>query len=65
MKSELESWLLEALKSGSRGRVVIEAFGTPGVGKSYFCDGLHMRVTENDQSLAYQSIVIVRTVFYA
>lgn len=56
MKSELESWLSEALKSGSRGRVVIEAFGTPGVGKSYFCDGLHVRVTENDRSLSYHSI---------
>ena len=56
LKSELESWLSETLKSGSRGKVVIEAFGTPGVGKSYFCDDLHARVTENNQSLSYHYI---------
>jgi hypothetical protein len=56
LKSELESWLSEALKCGSQGNVVIEAFGTPGVGKSYFCDDLFVRVTENNRSLSYHYI---------
>ena len=37
---ELEKWLLDALKIGSSHRVVIEAFGTPGSGKSYFSNDL-------------------------
>ena len=56
MKSELECWLSEALESGSRGRVVIEAFGTPGVGKSHFCDSLKVRVVENNGRLTYHSV---------
>ena len=40
MNIELEKWLLDALKIGSSHRVVIEAFGTPGSGKSYFSNDL-------------------------
>lgn len=56
MNIELENWLLDALKIGSSGRVVIEAFGTPGAGKSYFSHELFTRVIENDKYLAYHSI---------
>lgn len=56
MNTELEKWLLDALKIGSSGRVVIEAFGTPGAGKTYFSHELFTRVTENDEYLAYHSI---------
>lgn len=56
MNIELEKWFLDALKIGSSGRVVIEAFGTPGVGKSYFSHNLFTRVIENDECLTYHSI---------
>ena len=56
MNTELEKWLLDALKIGSSGRVVIEAFGTPGAGKTYFSHELFTRVIENDEYLAYHSI---------
>ena len=56
MNNDLEKWLLDALKIGSSGRVVIEAFGTPGAGKTYFSHELFTRVIENDEYLAYHSI---------
>ena len=56
MNIELEKWLLDALKIGSSGRVVIEAFGTPGAGKSHFSHDLFTRVIENDEYLTYHSI---------
>ncbi len=56
MNIELEKWLLNALKISSSGRVVIEAFGTPGAGKTYFSHELFTRVIENDEYLAYHSI---------
>ena len=56
MNIELEKWLLDALKIGSSGRVVIEAFGTPGAGKSHFSHDLFTRVIENDEYLLYHSI---------
>ena len=56
MNIELENWLLDALKIGGSGRVVIEAFGTPGAGKSYFSHELFTRVIENDKYLTYHSI---------
>ena len=51
MKDELEIWLSEALNCSSKGRVAIEAFGTPGAGKSYLCKTLYMEVAENVKSL--------------
>ena len=56
MYIELEKWFLDALKFCSSGRVVIEAFGTPGVGKSHFSNNLFTRVIENDEYLTYHSI---------
>ena len=56
MNIELEKWFLDVLKISSSGRVVIEAFGTPGVGKSYFSHDLFTRVIENDEYLTYHSI---------
>lgn len=69
MNIELEKWLLDALKIGSSGRVVMEAFGTPGAGKSYFSHELFTRVIKNDKHLAYHSIDqyhkngFIRTIF--
>ena len=56
MNIELDKWLLDALKIGSSHRVVIEAFGTPGSGKSYFSNDLFRRASENDEYLVYHSI---------
>ena len=56
MNIELEKWFLDALKISSSGRVVIEAFGTPGSGKSYFSHDLFTRASENDEYLVYHSI---------
>ena len=56
MNIELDKWLLDALKIGSSHRVVIEAFGTPGSGKSYFSNNLFTRASENDEYLVYHSI---------
>ena len=56
MNIELEKWLLDALKVSSSGRVAIEAFGTPGAGKSYLSHDLFTQVIENDEYLAYHSI---------
>ena len=56
MNNDLEKWLLDALKIGSSSRVVIEAFGTPGAGKTYFSHELFTRVIENDEYLVYHSI---------
>ena len=56
MKIDLEDCISEILQSGSRGRVVIEAFGTPGVGKSHFCDSFNTRVADNDWLLTYHSM---------
>ena len=56
MNSEREKWFLDALKIGSSHRVVIEAFGTPGSGKSYFSHDLFTRASENDEYLVYHSI---------
>ena len=56
MNIELEKWFLDALKIGSSHRVVIEAFGTPGSGKSYFSHDLFTRASENDEYLVYHSI---------
>jgi hypothetical protein len=54
--TDLENWVLDALNTSKKGRVVFEAFGTPGVGKSYFCEGLNTRISKNGSSLLYHSI---------
>lgn len=56
MNIELEKWLVDVLKVSNSGRVSIEAFGTPGAGKSYFSHDLFTRVIKNDEYLVYHSI---------
>jgi len=56
LKFDLEDCISEARQIGSRGRVVIEAFGTPGVGKSHFCDSFKTKLVENDVLLTYHSM---------
>ena len=53
MNIELEKWLLDALKIGSSHRVVIEAFGTPGSGKSYLSRKLYQFIRKKKIAAIY------------
>ena len=54
--SNIEALILDAVNKTKNERVIFEAFGTPGAGKSYFCNQLKNKISEKNSSLEFHFI---------
>lgn len=54
--TDLQEWILDEVNNNRNDCVAFEAFGTPGAGKSYFCDRLKTQVSKKSNSLRYHFI---------
>lgn len=54
--TDVHQWLSTVFDHSCRGNVVIEAFGTPGAGKSHFCETLNNHAKQRKWNVAHHSI---------